>query len=426
MRNPTDPEIAQQQQPLRTSTRALCESELVNSNDEAFITHAMGAGPYHRIRLGAIFRIENILQDFHDKVRFSLRDETDALKDRETWSKQHEKVFKECFEPPKEDLVTGDYLGIRQVGEELRVVYQFIIDLSEGGNRRFMRFCGHRGINWFLDITCDTLEGCEEIWEMVRKRYFVMHGLTTSRKNMPTVKFLSQEHGRPKLISMKMADDRQMRDDELRLHYGGDEILTYEEDFMKSLKEDAAGLHLLQGAPGVGKTSLLLHLIAKIKNRHHLIYLPTQHFESISSPESISFWAGLAEQREEGTRTVLIVEDAEALIQAREQVSGYQASMVSNLLNCTDGILGQALGLHVVATFNTHVDKIDPALLRSGRLKSYREFKPLAPDQAADLASHLGRKLDVQREEYTLAEIYCGEQVKKESEAQAMGFRQGH
>lgn len=409
-----------------SSVRALNECELANKDDEALITHQMGAGPFHRIRLGGIFRIEKLLQDFHEQIEFSLRDETDGLSDRDTWSEVHEKVFKECFEPPRKELRSGDYLGIRQVGSELRVVYQFILNLSDESHRRFLRFRGHKGINWFVDIVSDSHEECEEMWQRVMDKYFIMHELPTSRRTMPTVQFLAKcpRRGDLNLTPMKMEDDRKMSPEELTMHYGGEGILGYQKQLLDSLEKDGSGLHLLQGAPGVGKTSLLLHLISTIKSQHQIIYLPTQYFETISSPESFSFWAELAEKRPEGKRTVLIVEDAEALIQAREQVTGYQASLVSNLLNCTDGILGQALGLHVVATFNTHVDKIDPALLRSGRLKTFREFGLLPRAEAEALATKLGRQLEVEREAYSLAEVYCGKPVKPEEEAPAVGFSQ--
>jgi energy-coupling factor transporter ATP-binding protein EcfA2 len=395
---------------------------MANVEEEAWINTTMGSGPYHRIRQVAIYRIEKLLQDFRERVVYSVRDETETLKDRETWSASHEEAFRECFEPPRDSLRSGDYLGIRSVDNELRVVYQFIIDLSDDAHRRFLRFRGHRGINWFLDIISDDYSECEAMWEMVRGNYYIAAELPSARRHKPKVSFLQSDHGKLRLTPMRMADDRRMSGSDLVLHYGGQEILDYERKLLASLEADTAGLHLLHGKPGVGKTSLLLHLISVIKSRHQLIYLPTQYFENISSPESFSFWAELAENREEGKRTVLLVEDAEALIQARDTVRGYQASLVSNLLNVTDGILGQALGLHVMATFNTEVDKIDPALLRSGRLKTFREFKLLPADKAGDLARHLGRELEVERDEYTLAEIYCGKAVRDQDEDRPIGF----
>lgn len=400
---------------------AASREEMANLENEAWINSIMGCGPYHRIRQGAIYRIEHLLQDFNERIVYSVRDETETLRDRDTWSQRHEEVFRECFEPPRESLKTGDYLGIRSVGGELRVTYEFIIDLSDDKHPRFLRFRGHHGINWFLDIVSDDYVECESMWEMIKRDYYVVSELSSARRHNPRVSFLQSDKGNLSLSPMRMADDRAMSDDELVLHYGGEDILEYQSKLLTSLDEESSGLHLLHGKPGVGKTSLLLHLISVTKSRHQLIYLPTQYFESISSPASFSFWAELAEKREEGKRTILLVEDAEALIQSRETVDGYQASQVSNLLNVTDGILGQALGLHVMATFNTEVGKIDPALLRSGRLKTFREFKLLPAAEAAKLAKHLGRRLEVEREEYPLSEIYCGASVREPKDVQ-IGF----
>ena len=57
-------------------------------------------------------------------------------------------------------------------------------------------------------------------------------------------------------------------------------------------------------------------------------------------------------------------------------------SNLAMILNITDGILGESLGIQIIATFNTDVQNIDPALKRKGRLKSAYEFKALSPEKA--------------------------------------------
>ena len=58
-------------------------------------------------------------------------------------------------------------------------------------------------------------------------------------------------------------------------------------------------------------------------------------------------------------------EDAEKVIGDRQN-SGSSVG-VSNLLNLSDGILGDILNIHVIATFNMDKERIDSALLRKGR-----------------------------------------------------------
>ena len=60
------------------------------------------------------------------------------------------------------------------------------------------------------------------------------------------------------------------------------------------------------------------------------------------------------------------------------------------LLNLTDGLLGESLGIQIIATFNTDVKNIDKALLRKGRLSQIYEFKPLSMDRVNRLLNKLG------------------------------------
>ena len=70
--------------------------------------------------------------------------------------------------------------------------------------------------------------------------------------------------------------------------------------------------------------------------------------------------------------SVLVIEDAERVISDRQ---GHGSSAgVSNILNLTDGILGDCLNIQIIATFNMARERIDSALLRKGRLD------PIAPE----------------------------------------------
>ena len=70
--------------------------------------------------------------------------------------------------------------------------------------------------------------------------------------------------------------------------------------------------------------------------------------------------------------SVLIIEDAEKVVRNRNGNGNETA--VSNLLNLSDGILGDCLKTQIVATFNTERQLIDKALLRKGRLIAEYKF----------------------------------------------------
>lgn len=161
--------------PTRDFSDKVTSSEtLAQCSSEAFIASVMGPGPYHNLRQGAIYRIENIMQDFRERIVYSMRDETSTFENRESWSAKHEEIFRECFEPARDTLKSDGYLAVRIVGEEIRVTCEFILDLSDEHYNRFLRFRGHRGITWYLDIICDDFAHCDELWKMVQERYFLM------------------------------------------------------------------------------------------------------------------------------------------------------------------------------------------------------------------------------------------------------------
>ncbi len=112
--------------------------------------------------------------------------------------------------------------------------------------------------------------------------------------------------------------------------------------------------------------------------------MPAARFASVESGEIVTFWAN--ENRNSKLRKVLILEDAESVLLRRGDDN---REKVATLLNLTDGMLGDALGLHVVCTLNSELADLDPALLRPGRLVAHRDFELLNTDEARRLAEFL-------------------------------------
>lgn len=167
---------------------------------------------------------------------------------------------------------------------------------------------------------------------------------------------------------------------------------------INTLKEDReSGLVLFHGDPGTGKTSYLKYLLHTIDNKK-LIYMPPDLTEQLSSPGFITFMMS------EATNSILLIEDAENVLRHRE-AGGNQA--VSNILNLSDGILGDVLKLQIVCTFNSKIEEIDPALLRPGRCIAEYRFESLTKDRAYNLMKKLhGEDVENTDREMTLAEIF--------------------
>ena len=124
--------------------------------------------------------------------------------------------------------------------------------------------------------------------------------------------------------------------------------------------------------------------------------------------------------------SILIVEDAENIIHDRKDQSFLPNQAVANLLNLSDGLLGDAMHQQIICTFNCDVKGIDPALLREGRLVIEHKFDKLNPENARRLCTELGipdNGEDI-RESTSLAEIYARKNALKEK--MTNGDENGH
>lgn len=125
---------------------------------------------------------------------------------------------------------------------------------------------------------------------------------------------------------------------------------------------------MLHGPPGTGKTMLAKYLAHNIGAR--FVDLPLQEFESK--------WVGDAEKtlgeklekmlmyhRITGSKVLLFMDEAEEALKDR-RLDGWHGPRVNLLLRYMDG-LGENRGIIYGAATN-HIDKVDPAFLRAGRL----------------------------------------------------------
>lgn len=156
--------------------------------------------------------------------------------------------------------------------------------------------------------------------------------------------------------------------------------------------EDKAELIFFYGEPGTGKTSLIKHLISKYKESS-FVFMDGTILANTPQHKLMSYFL-------DNQNTIFILEDCEKALKDRNDVySGYN-NVMPILLNITDGVIADVLGIKLICTFNTSLDKIDKALLRKGRLSLKYEFKKLTKDKVANI---LGYNVD---KDMSLAEIY--------------------
>ncbi|RAR73836.1 AAA family ATPase [Flavobacterium aciduliphilum] len=165
---------------------------------------------------------------------------------------------------------------------------------------------------------------------------------------------------------------------DFNIHYNEDFHLIHKEIVKQLNKKDTNGLYLFHGQPGTGKSTYIKFLIHQLKKK--VIFISPKMAGELDNLNMTPFLLN-------NKNTVFVIEDAEELITSREEVRNSNLSM---LLNLTDGLLGESLGIQIIATFNTDVKNIDKALLRKGRLSQIYEFKPLSIERTNKLLNTLG------------------------------------
>ena len=199
---------------------------------------------------------------------------------------------------------------------------------------------------------------------------------------------------------------------DLELNYGKEFVKKHETIIERLNQQNGSGLVVLNGKPGTGKTTYIKFLTTQIDKR--IIFVPPSMAESLTGPNLLPFLM-------ENKNSILIIEDAEKVIGCRE--SSETNNSVSNILNMTDGILGDCLSLQVIATLNTPREKIDKALLRKGRLIAEHEFKELPEENVKRLFEKLKVKKDVTKP-LTLTEIYNHDEDDQVTESKKyIGFK---
>lgn len=173
-----------------------------------------------------------------------------------------------------------------------------------------------------------------------------------------------------------------------------DEFKTVHTNILKNMrKRGTKGLYLFHGQPGTGKSTYIKYLIHCQKKK--VIFVSPRLAANLDDINLTNFLLNNPD-------CILVIEDAEEIIFSRDN---HQNTRLSFLLNLTDGLISESLGIQVIATFNTELKNIDKALLRKGRLTTLYEFKPLTVEKTNHLLKKLGHNFHTDKE-MSIADIY--------------------
>ena len=200
---------------------------------------------------------------------------------------------------------------------------------------------------------------------------------------------------------------------DVKLNYGAEFAEKHYPNIINKLNGKKSGLLLFSSAPGAGKSFFIKHL-ASIVDRKFIYLSESVLSQGLDSPALIEI---LTMNR----GCVVVIEDAEKFLISREENPN---SFVSNLLNASDGILGDILDFRLILTHNmTKLEAIDPAVTRKGRMLYQHEFKPLSVVDANKKLEQLGVDYRTTKP-MSLAEIYnLDDNGVEEKVERTIGFR---
>ena len=171
-----------------------------------------------------------------------------------------------------------------------------------------------------------------------------------------------------------------------------------DEDINKFLRDDRSGILIFHGEPGCGKTSYIKYLISQ-NGKKMFMYCGLDIIQN--SNQFRDLVVSLSEEE-----LVVIVEDCESILRSRNSLGS--SNILSDILNISNGLIGDFAKTKFIFTFNTNMRQIDDAILRDGRLACEYEFKPLRGDRLKELAKKLGREISEDDIEngISLADLY--------------------
>lgn len=199
--------------------------------------------------------------------------------------------------------------------------------------------------------------------EIVRKYY------ASPEEEKGNVFKLAQDQSGFKLAKQPV---KEVADFDINLQYNDDfpEIDEILRDFIED--KGRSGLVFLHGEKGTGKTTYIRHLINEYPEKKFVMISPSM-VTYLGTPGFTEFMHNRL------NNTVIILEDCEAAIGDRKTTGSNNS--VSELLNISDGLMSDDLGIKFICTFNSEMSTIDEALTRKGRMAVDYEFKVLVAEK---------------------------------------------
>jgi ATP-dependent 26S proteasome regulatory subunit len=194
----------------------------------------------------------------------------------------------------------------------------------------------------------------------------------------------------------------------IRENYAPDVLKGYDQVVSDLMTDAPRGrFSIFDGPPGTGKT-FLLRTIFSAAPRCHFVLVPPSLVGKLGDPGML---VTLLQARNNQHPLVLVLEDADSVIAVRERDS---MAALQTALNLGDGVLGDLINIRIIATTNSPLENLDPAIMRPGRLSARVKVERLSTLQGDEVLARLLRdaKIEIEGgpskfvEAPTLAEVY--------------------
>ncbi|KAG6759121.1 hypothetical protein POTOM_035588 [Populus tomentosa] len=227
----------------------------------------------------------------------------------------------------------------------------------------------------------DTFEGMELAWEFA---------CTETQQTVVDVESWSQSSGKTEHRSILLCFHKNNKEKVLNTFLPYKEIMddlyrfVKRKDFYLKVGKPWKRGYLLYGPPGTGKSSLIAAMANYLKFDIYDLELASLHGNS-----------GLRKLLTRTTnRSILVIEDIDCSIELQDrQNGGYnqgksQKLTLSGLLNFIDGLWSSCGDERIIVFTTNYKDKLDPALLRPGRIDMHIHMSYCTPCGFKILASN--------------------------------------
>lgn len=169
--------------------------------------------------------------------------------------------------------------------------------------------------------------------------------------------------------------------------YFNDDTLKSINRLKKTINKTKKGLSIIYGERGTGKTTLVNHLIHKLKK--NVIFIPSTLFEIIMiNPDLRNFL-------KKNSDSVIIMDDLELYL---SEIYSKSNIFTNNLVQMVDGFDSDQLGLNFIFILNTkEIDEIDHSLLDCNNLLDVIQIDALSLEKSKELCKHLNKRNKIKK-----------------------------